>query len=144
MLRKCKKKGDIMRADEYVVNELLSEKAKNSHLEETNIYLRQDNKELEKDLKKIRALFECKETTGGNGYQIVVHETDGTYGGTIIYCWDKENPSQEFLNWLKVLGLELPIDEPKTEELEKDPELVAEALEKAKELQADKERKDGK
>lgn len=133
-----------MRADEYVVNELLGEKAKNSHLEETNIYLREDNRELEKNLKKIRTLFECKETTGGNGYAIYCKQTDGTYGGAVAYCWDKENPNQEFLDWLKVLGLELPVDEPKTEELEKDPELVAEALEKAKKLQADKERKDEK
>ena len=133
-----------MRADEYVVNELLNEKSKNAHLEETNIYLRQDNRELEKNLKKVRTLFECKETTGGNGYQIVVHETDGTYAGTIIYCWDKNNVPQEFLDWLKVLGLELPVEEPKVEELESDPELVEQALEKAKELQAEKERKDEK
>ena len=133
-----------MRADEYVVNELLSEKAKNSHLEETNIYLRSDNRELEKNLKKIRTLFECKETTGGNGYAIYCKETDGTYGGTIIYCWDKEKPTQEFLDWLKVLGLELPVKEPNVEELEKDPELVEQALEKAKELQAEKKESEDK
>lgn len=133
-----------MRADEYVVNQLLSSQAECEHLKETNFFLREDNKELEKNLKKIRTLFVCKETTGGNGYQIIVNETDGTYGGTILYCWDKNNVPQEFLDWLKVLGLELPVKEPNVEELEKDPELVEQALEKAKELQAEKKESEDK
>ena len=131
-----------MRADEYVVEKLQIAERELAELKARNIFLMQDNRELEKEIKTIRSLFECKETTAGNGYQIVVHETDGGYGGTIIFCWNKENPTKEFLDWLKVLGLELPIEqpqEPNTDELEKDPELVAEALEKAKELQAEKE-----
>lgn len=130
----------IMRADEYVVNKLQIAERELAELKAQNIFLMQDCRELEKELKTIRSLFECKETTGGNGYAINCKEIDGTYGGTVAYCWDKNNIPQEFLDWLKVLGLELPTDEPKTEELEKDPELVAEALEKAKELQAEKEK----
>ena len=131
-----------MRADEYVVNKLQIAERELAELKAQNIFLMQDCRELEKEIKTIRSLFECKETTGGNGYAIYCKEIDGTYGGTVAYCWDKNNVSQEFLDWLKVLGLELPIEQPKepnTEELEKDPELVAEALEKDKELQAEKE-----
>lgn len=128
-----------MRADEYVVQQLQIAQREAEETRAANIFLRQDNRELEKEIKTIRSLFECKETTGGNGYAIYCKQTDGTYCGAIAYCWDKNNVPQDFLDWLKVLGLELPIEQPKepnTEELEKDPQLVAQALEKAKELQA--------
>ena len=128
-----------MRADEYVVNKLVAAENEASEFKARNIFLMQENRELENKLKKVCSLFECSETTGGNGYQITINDADGHYEGTLIYCWDKENPTENFLNWLEILGLSLPIDEPKTEELEKDPELVAQALEKAKELQAEQE-----
>lgn len=131
-----------MRADEYVVEKLQIAERELAEVRAQNVIMLHDSVETEKRLKKVLSLFECRETTANNGYQIVVNDADGNYEGAIIYCWDKEHPTSDFLEWLKVLGLELPIEQPKeqnTEELEKDPELVAQALEKAKELQAEKE-----
>ena len=129
-----------MRADEYVVNKLIAAENEANEFKARNIFLMQENRELENKLKKVLSLFECSETVGGNGYQITINDADGHYEGTLIYCWDKEHPTENFLNWLEILGLSLPIEQPKepnVEELEKDPTLVAQALEKAKELQAE-------
>lgn len=128
-----------MRADEYVVAEL--EKTKNllNEISAQNIFLRQDNKELEKKYNLIKSLFYVEETCGGCGYHIIANKTDGYYCGIVATTYHK-NPEEiepEFIELLDALGLVLPA--PTKEDLESDPELVEQAMEKAKELQAEKE-----
>ena len=132
----------IMSADQYVVNELLNEKAKNSQLEEANLFLREDNRELEKENKKlkdvIKKLFYVEETLGKCGYNICVNDSDGYFKGFIATTYHK-NPEEiepKFMALLNALGLDLPT--PTNEDLENDPELVEQAMEKAKELQEEK------
>lgn len=130
-----------MRADEYVVQELLANKEKNAQLIASNAVLRQENKELETKYNFIKSLFTLEETFDGNGYRVCVKGFGYCGDEVIARTWTKkvEEMDEDFINLINALGLEFPIEEPKTEELEKDPELVAEALEKAKELQAKKE-----
>ena len=129
----------IMSADQYVVNELLNEKAKNSQLEEANLFLREDNRELEKENKKLKdvvtKLFYVEETSNGNGYRLSVKGLGYCSDSTIAYEWtqDIEKMSPEFLELIDALGLILPT--PTKKDLENDPELVEQAMEKAKELQ---------
>lgn len=128
-----------MRADEYVVNELLAVKSENGHLMETNHYLREENRELEKKYNLIKSLFYVEETVGKCGYHIIANKIDGYYGSIIATTMYK-NPEEiepEFMELLDALGLTLPT--PTKEDLENDPELVEQAMEKAKELQAEKE-----
>lgn len=130
-----------MRADEYVVQELLANKEKNAQLIASNAVLRQENKELETKFNLIKSLFTLEENSVGTGYKVCVKGL-GYCGNSVIgMVWTKkvEEMDEDFINLINALGLEFPIEEPKTEDLEKDPELVAEALEKAKELQAKKE-----
>ena len=128
-----------MRADEYVVAEL--EKTKNllNEISAQNIFLRQDNKELEKKYDFIKSLFYVEETSAKCGYHICINDLDGYFKSIIITTYHK-NPEEiepEFMELLNALGLTLP--EPTNEDLENDPELVEQAMEKAKELQAKKE-----
>lgn len=128
-----------MKADEYVVNELLNEKQKNEQLEAANVYLRSDIKALEKKHNLVKSLFACEETIGGTGYLITVTDIKGNYGSIIATTYHK-NPSEiepEFMELLNALELVLP--SPSNEDLENDPSLVNDALEKAEELKAEKE-----
>ena len=128
-----------MRADEYVVAEL--EKTKNllNEMSAQNIFLRQDNKELEKKYNIIKSLFYVEETSNGNGYRLCVKGLGYCGDSSIAYEWtqDAEKLSPEFLELIDALGLILPT--PTKKDLENDPELVEQAMEKAKELQAEKE-----
>ena len=128
-----------MRADEYVVAEL--EKTKNllNEISAQNIFLRQDNKELEKKYNLIKSLFYVEETSNGEGYRLCVKGLGYCSDNSIAYEWtqDTEKLSPEFLELIDALGLILPT--PTKKDLENDPELVEQAMEKAKELQAKKE-----
>lgn len=128
-----------MRADEYVVAEL--EKTKNllNEMSAQNIFLRQDNKELEKKYNLIKSLFYIEETSNGEGYRLCIKGLGYCSDSAIAYEWtqDAEKISPEFLELVDALGLILPT--PTKKDLENDPELVEQAMEKAKELQAEKE-----
>lgn len=128
-----------MRADEYVVAEL--EKTKNllNEISAQNIFLRQDNKELEKKYNLIKSLFYVEETSNGEGYRLCVKGLGYCSDSSVAYEWtqDTEKLSPEFLELVDALGLILPT--PTKKDLENDPELVEQAMEKAKELQAEKE-----
>ena len=128
-----------MRADEYVVNELLATKSENGHLMETNHYLREENRELEKKYNLIKSLFYVEETNTGTGYRLCIKGLGYCGDSSIAYEWtqDAEKLSPEFLELIDALGLILPT--PTKKDLENDPELVEQAMEKAKELQAEKE-----
>lgn len=128
-----------MRADEYVVAEL--EKTKNllNEISAQNIFLRQDNKELEKKYNLIKSLFYVEEISNGGGYRLCVKGIGYTADSSIAYVWtqDVSEMDKEFLELIDALGLILPA--PTKKDLENDPELVEQAMEKAKELQAEKE-----
>lgn len=123
-----------MRADEYVVNELQKTQHELENVRASNVFLRQENKELLANNIKMRALFECEQIKGEKeplGYRIIVNDLNGYFLGfvTSTYQTDPSKIEKEFLEWLEVLNLELPKD------LEQDQELVEQAMEKAKELQ---------
>lgn len=130
-----------MRADEYVVQQLIENKEMNAQLIASNALLRQENKELETKLNFIKSLFTLEETSDGSGYRVCV-KGFGYCGDSIIAReWTNkvEEMEEDFINLINALGLEFPIKEPNIEELEKDKELVEKAFEKAKELQAKQE-----
>lgn len=125
-----------MRADEYVVKELLMAKAEIEQYKDANFVLREQIRELNDKYKKVISLFAC-EKNGTTGYSIVIKEPQGFLKNVMLYDFN-DNPSEidpNFMEWLKVLDLSLPMVEPNPQELEKDQELVDQALEKAKELQ---------
>jgi len=109
-----------MRADEYVVNELLKEKQKNEQLIVANSVLRNDCFQIKNKLDLVRSLFRVDKTSTNGGYVIQVVDTDGTYAGSISYVWtqDPEKIPLPFLTLLDALGLQLPSadsEEPKEE-----------------------------
>lgn len=61
-----------------------------------------------KKFERLKKWFKLEETSTGNGYQIVVRDEDGHYLNTAAYCWNKEEPDQEFKDLLDLLGLEFP------------------------------------
>lgn len=126
-----------MRADEYVVQQLLEIKEMNAQLIASNAVLRQENKELETKFNFIKSLFTIEETSDGNGYRICVKGLGYCGDSIIARVWTKkvEEMDEDFVNLINALGLEFPIEEPNVEELEKDKELVEKAFEKVKELQ---------
>lgn len=130
-----------MNTEEYVVNELLNEKAKNEQLEQANIFLRQDYRDLKKKYDLIKSLFIVEQKSTNLGYDIMVNDLDGYFKGFIISTYHN-NPADiepQFMELLNALELTLPT--PNNEDLESDQELVEQALEKAKELQENKENK---
>lgn len=124
-----------MRADEYVVEELLKEKELNKQLIASNSVLRQENKDLETKYNLIKSLFYVEETTNGDGYRLCVKGIGYTADSSIAYVWtqDISKIDEDFLNLVNALGLILP--SPTKQDLGDDPQLVEQALEKAKELQ---------
>lgn len=92
-----------MRADEYVVAELVATKEENEHLKESNHFLREEIRVMEKELKAYKSLFAVEETI--TGYKIVVKDIkyDLTYA-LVESCLDQEL----FDEWLEKLCLELP------------------------------------
>lgn len=124
-----------MNAEELLVQRFLLKEKECEQLKETNLFLREDNRELEKKYKLVKSLFYVEETSGKCGYQIIANRINGYYGCIIASTYHKnpEDIEPEFMELLDALGLTLP--EPTNEDLENDPELVAQALEKAKELQ---------
>lgn len=61
-----------------------------------------------KKFERLKKWFKLEEASTGNGYQIVVRDEDGHYLNTAAYCWNKEEPDQEFKDLLDLLGLEFP------------------------------------
>ena len=98
-------------ADQYVVK-CLEEKAQQiAKLEEKYDDLLAKYAKLQVENKKyeeLKKLFSLEETSTGNGYQIVVRDEDGHYTSTLAYCWSKEEPEQEFLDLLEIVGIEFP------------------------------------
>lgn len=101
-------------ADQYVVKCLEDKEQEIAKLNEKYddllkrfVTLQAENKKFE----QLKKWFSLEETSTGNGYQIAVRD-DGHYKSTIAYCWNKEEPDQEFLDLLDLLGLKLP-EEPK-------------------------------
>lgn len=136
-----KKERKNMRADEYVVEELLKARNELNEIKAANIFLREDIKELEKKYKVIKDLFYLEETSSKQGYRLCVKGIGICADSIVASEWTKniEDFSKDFINIVAALGLEIPVEEPNAEELENDPELVEQALEKAKELQSKKE-----
>ena len=127
-----------MRADELLVERFLEKEKECEALKDMNYCLREDNRKLEDAFKKLKKMVKLEETSTGEGYQIVLYH-NGSYQGTIAYCWDKNDIPQDFLELLEIFGLDLPLPEPNVEELENDRELFNKAMEKAKELQKQQE-----
>lgn len=98
-------------SDQYVVK-LLGDKEqeiaklnkKYDDLLKKFVALQDENKKYE-ELKK---RFSVEETTEGQGYKIIIKDEDGNYQSTFAYCWDKEEPSPDFLKLLDLIGLTLP------------------------------------
>ena len=128
-----------MRADEYVVEELKKTQTELSNALAANIFLRQENREIERKYNLIKSLFYVEETTNGDGYRLCVKGIGYTADSSIAYAWtqDVSKIDKEFLELVDALGLILP--SPTKEDLETDPELVEQAMEKVKELQAENE-----
>lgn len=131
-----------MRADEYVVQQLLENKEKNAQLIASNAVLRQENKELETKFNFIKSLFTLEETRDGGGYSICIKGLGYCGDWTIARVWTKkvEEMDEDFINLINALGLEFPIEEPNVEELEQDKEIVEQAFEMVKELKANEEK----
>ena len=98
-------------ADQYVVKCLEDKEKEIAKLNEKYddllakfVKLQAENKKFE----RLKNWFKLEETSTGNGYQIVVRDGNGRYLNTAAYCWNKENPDQEFLDLLDLLGLEFP------------------------------------
>lgn len=127
-----------MRADELLVERFLKKEKECEALKDMNYCLREDNRKLEDAFKKLKKMVKLEGTSTGEGYQITLYY-NGSYQGTIAYCWNKNDIPQEFLELLELFGLDLPLPEPNVEELENDRELFDKAMEKAKELQEQKE-----
>lgn len=125
-----------MRADELLVQRFLGLEQRVAQLEETNHYLREDNRELERKYKFIKSLFYLEEDE--DGYKVGIKGIGYCANSSVAYEFTKDpnDMDQEFLELLDALSLVLPT--PEQEGLENDPELVAQALEKAKELQKEK------
>lgn len=140
-------------ADQYVVKCLEDKEQEIAKLNEKYddlfkrfVILQGENKKFE-ELKK---MFSLEETSTGNGYQITLYY-NGSYQGTIAYCWDKNDIPQEFLELLEIFGLDLPLPEPNVEEQLKENKVnkvesnppenskVTAPGKEAKELQAEKE-----
>ena len=128
-----------MRADELLVERFLKKEKECETLKDMNYCLREDNRKLENAFKKLKEMLKLEETNTGDGYRITIYNRNGNYSGTIAYCWDKNDIPQDFLELLEIFGLDLPSPEPNVEELENDRELFNKAMEKAKELQEQKE-----
>ena len=62
----------------------------------------------DKKFAQVKQWFSLEETTTGNGYQLVVKDYSGRYSNTVAYCWNKEQPEQEFLDLLELVGIEYP------------------------------------
>ncbi len=98
-------------ADQYVVKcledkeqEIAKQNEKYDDLLARFVKLQAENKKFE----RLKKWFKLEETSTGNGYQIVVRDENDRYLNTAAYCWNKENPDQEFLDLLDLLGLEFP------------------------------------
>ena len=61
-----------------------------------------------KNYEELKKWFSVEETTTGQGYQITIRDEDGNYQSTLAYCWNKEEPSPDFLKLLDLIGLTLP------------------------------------
>lgn len=124
-----------MRADEYVVQELLKAQKLLEETRAANIFLREELLQLKKKYDFIKSLFFVEETSDGKGYKLCTKGIGFSTDTTICYEWDKEKLSEDFINIINALDLELP----KTKELENDQELVKQAMEKVEELKAEQE-----
>ena len=98
-------------ADQYVVKCLEEKDQQIVKLEEKYDDLLKKFVVLQVESKKfaqVKQWFALKETATGNGYQLVVRDDDGDYRQTIAYCWNKEEPKQEFLDLLELIGIKFP------------------------------------
>ena len=97
-------------ADQYVVQQLEKKEREINELNEKYddllkrfVFLQTENKKYE----EIKKWFSIKETSTGNGYQLVVRDEDG-HTSTLAYCWNKEEPDQKFLDLLELIGIKFP------------------------------------
>lgn len=99
-----------MRADEYVVEQLVKEQTKNQSLMVANSVLREDNYKLKQKHELVCSLFSVEKIAPNSGYAIHVVDTNGSYKGAIAYAWTT-NPDEiplQFMTLLDALGLQLP------------------------------------
>ena len=68
------------------------------------VKLQVENKKFE----QVKQWFSLEETSTGSGYQLVVKDYNGRYSNTVAYCWNKEQPEQEFLDLLELVGIKFP------------------------------------